>query len=138
MTRMTPEEITAFIDEMAGGGPQHLVIEAAGDKAARVRMKFSTDVLRPGGIVSGPSLMTLADYVVWVAVLAEVGPEPMTVTVSLNIHFLKPGMQRDVVAEARLHKVGKRLATGDVVMYSDGDSEPIAQASVTYSIPQRG
>jgi acyl-coenzyme A thioesterase PaaI-like protein len=92
--------------------------------------------LRPGGIVGGPALMSLADYAVWVALLGEIGPEPMTVTVNLTINFFKPIPGGDVIAETRLHKVGKRLASGDVLMFADGDDEPAAQASVTYSIPQ--
>jgi uncharacterized protein (TIGR00369 family) len=137
MSVMGPAEISAFLEEIAPGVSGWMVVEEAGDRAARVRMLFSTDALRPGGIVSGPSLMSLADFAVWVAVLAEVGPEPMTVTVNLNINFLRQVPPGDVIAETRLHKVGKRLATGDVVMYGDGDPEPVAQASVTYSIPQR-
>ena len=92
--------------------------------------------LRPGGIVGGPALMTLADYAVWVALLGEIGPQPMAVTVSLNINFYKPVFGGDVIAETRLHKVGKRLASGDVLMFGEDEDEPAAQASVTYSIPQ--
>jgi uncharacterized protein (TIGR00369 family) len=133
---MDAQEITAFLKEISPETDGSFVIEDVGDHTARVRMLFAPDRLRPGGIVGGPSLMTLADFAVWVAVLAAVGPEPMTVTVNLNIHFLRPVPPGDVVAETRLHKVGKRLATGDVVMYADGDAEPVAQASVTYAIPR--
>ena len=66
-----------------------------------------------------------------------IGPVAMSVTVSLTIHFLRPAPPGDVVAEARLHKVGRRLATGDVLLYADGEAEPVAHATVTYSIPSR-
>jgi uncharacterized protein (TIGR00369 family) len=79
--------------------------------------------------------MALADTAVWVAVLSVVGRVAMTVTVDLNIHFLRPAAPVDVVAEARLLKIGRRLAVGDVLMYSDGDPEPVAHATVTYAIP---
>jgi uncharacterized protein (TIGR00369 family) len=133
MTKMGPAEIHAFLDEISPGANDSFRVEEVGERTARVRM--SSAWLRPGGIVGGPSLMSLADYAVWVAVLAQIGPEPMTVTVSLNIHFLRPIPPGDVVAHARLHKLGKRLAVGDVLMYADGDDEPAAQATVTYSIP---
>jgi len=134
---MDAAEVNAFLEEIGKGTTDHYVVEEIGHRSARSRMLFTQDRLRPGGIVGGPSLMALADFAVWVALLGEVGPEPMTVTVSLHINFLKPVPPGDVIADTRLHKVGKRLATGDVVMYADGDDEPAAQASVTYSIPQR-
>ena len=65
------------------------------------------------------------------------GREAMTMTVNLNINFFRPGAPVDVIADVRLHRVGKRLATGDVLMYSEGDTDPIAQATVTYAIPSR-
>ena len=135
MSVLGPDEIHAFLDEIAPGTNDQYVIEGVGSRTARIRMV--SPWLRPGGIVGGPALMSLADYAVWVALLGEIGPEPMTVTVSLTINFFKPIPGGDVIAETRLHKVGKRLASGDVLMYADGDEEPAAQASVTYSIPQR-
>jgi uncharacterized protein (TIGR00369 family) len=134
---VTAEELTAWLDEVWPGTTSVYAIEHAGDRSARVRMRYSEERLRPGGIVSGPALMALADMAVWCAVLAEVGPEPMCVTVDLTIHFLRPAVADDVIAETRLHKVGKRLAVGDVEMRSaaDPDGDPVAHATVTYAIP---
>jgi uncharacterized protein (TIGR00369 family) len=133
---LTAEELTRQLEEVWPGTARGYLIEDVGDHAATVRMRFSEDRLRPGGIVAGPALMALADMAVWVAVLGVVGFEPMCVTVDLNIHFLQPAPPADVVAEARLHKVGKRLAVGDVVMHSDAVPEgPVAHATVTYAIP---
>jgi len=131
----TPQEVHDFLESVWPGSMDAYRIEEIGERTARVRMAHDPKRLRPGGIVAGPALMALADCAVWVALLGEVGLEAMTVTVSLNISFFRPGPPADVIAETRLHKVGKRLATGDVLMYSDGDPEPIAMATVTYAIP---
>jgi uncharacterized protein (TIGR00369 family) len=132
---MDPAQVHAFLDEIAPGTTRGFVIESIGERTARIRMLFGPDRLNPGGVVGGPHLMTLADTAVWVAVLGVVGPEPTTVTVSLTIHFLRRVPPGDVIAETRLHKVGSRLATGDVLMYADGDPEPVAHATVTYAMP---
>jgi uncharacterized protein (TIGR00369 family) len=102
---------------------------------ARVRMLFNDSRLRPGGTISGPALMTLADTGLWVALLAMIGREPLSVTSHLDIDFLRKPAAADVVAETTLYKVGKRLAVGDVLMYSAGETVPCARASVTYAIP---
>ena len=142
MPVLDPEGIREFLEELAPGATRGFVIEDVGERSARVRMPFAPERLRPGGTVGGPALMTLADTVIWVALLGEIGPVPNTVTVSMTIHFLRPAPATDVIAEARLHKVGKRLATGDVLMYSvdgavtpldDPLEDPVAHATVTYS-----
>ena len=130
-------EVRDFLEEVWPGSTSSYVIEDVGDGTARLRMPHSRERLRPGGIVAGPALMALADCAVWVALLGVIGREAMTVTVNLNINFFRPGPPVDVLADVRLHRVGKRLATGDVLMYSDGDPDPIALATVTYSIPSR-
>ncbi|MEX2100089.1 MAG: PaaI family thioesterase [Acidimicrobiia bacterium] len=135
---MTAGELSAWLEEVWPGTTSAYVIEDIGPRMARVRMKFSQERLRPGGIVAGPALMALADMAVWVAVLGEVGLEPMCVTIDLNIHFLRPAPPGDVVADVRLHKVGKRMAVGDVVMRSDAledDKGPVAHSTVTYAVP---
>ncbi len=128
-------DITEFLDEIWPGVTSTLTIEEVTDRGARVRMSASPDRLRPGGIVSGPALMSLADTAVWAAVLGVVGRVAMTVTADLTIHFLRPAPPADVIGVARLHKIGRRLAVGDVLLYSDGDPEPVANATVTYAIP---
>jgi len=79
--------------------------------------------------------MGLTDFAMYVAILASIGPVPLAVTTSLNINFLRKPEQRDLVAEARLIKLGKRLAVGEVEIYSDGNDEMVAHATATYSIP---
>ena len=82
--------------------------------------------------------MALADVAMYVALLGEIGLVPLAVTTSLNINFLRKPAQKDVIGEARLLKVGKRLAVGEVTLFSDGDPEPVAHVTCTYSIPPAG
>lgn len=115
-----------------------LAIEAVWERGCRVRQAFRAFSLRPGGTISGPTIMALADFAMYVAVLAAIGPVPSAVTINLNINFLRKPAPRDLVAEARLLKLGKRLATGEVTICSDGETEPVAHVTSTYSIPPEG
>jgi acyl-coenzyme A thioesterase PaaI-like protein len=92
-------------------------------------------MLRPGGTISGPTMMALTDFTMYVALLSAIGWVPLAVTTQLNINFLRRPEPVDLIAEGRLLKLGKRLAVGEVVMRSNGQPEPIAQATSTYSIP---
>ena len=92
--------------------------------------------LRPGGTLSGPSLFGLADVAFYLAILSRIGPKALTVTTNCSIDFMrKPAAGRPLRAEARILKLGKVLAVGDVLIYSEGQLEPVARASLTYSIP---
>jgi uncharacterized protein (TIGR00369 family) len=101
----------------------------------RVRRHFHPRTLRPGGTVSGPIMMALADFTMYLAVLSAIGWVPLAVTTNFSINFLRKPAPRDVLAEARLFKLGKRLAVGEIALYSDGDDEMVAHATSTYSIP---
>ncbi|MGH6683316.1 MAG: PaaI family thioesterase [Pseudolabrys sp.] len=103
----------------------------------RVRWTFDAASVRPGGTLSGPTMMELADFAMYVAVCSAVGPQPLAVTTNLNINFLRKPAQADLTARARLLKVGKRLAVGEVAIYSVGQAEPVAHVTSTYSIPAR-
>jgi len=133
--RLDAAQITEFLTDVFPGAMERFVIEDVGPMWARVRMKYSEFQLRPGGTISGPSLMTLADTGLWVALLAMIGREPLSVTSHLDIDFLRKPAPADVVAETVLHKIGRRLAVGTVLMYSAGEDAPCARASVTYAIP---
>ncbi|MEA2928253.1 MAG: hypothetical protein QOG38_681 [Hyphomicrobiales bacterium] len=110
-------------------------IEDAWHGGCRIRRKFSARMLRPGGTISGPTMMAMTDFAMYVAILASIGPVPLAVTTNLNINFLRKPAQRDLIAEARLMKLGKRLAVGEVLIWSDGEEEMVAHATSTYSIP---
>jgi len=112
-----------------------LSIEAVWDGGCRVRQAFRELHVRPGGTISGPTMMALADFAMYVAVLGAIGPVPLAVTINLNINFLRKPAPRDLTGEARLLKLGKRLATGEVWIRSDGEEDPVAHVTSTYSIP---
>jgi uncharacterized protein (TIGR00369 family) len=137
MPAMTIAELNAFF---AAHFPQvnfDWQIEELADKTVRVRLRFQDLHLRPGGTISGPTLMTLADTVMYVLVLSQLGPVALAVTTNLNINFLRKAAPRDVIAQGRMLKLGARLAVGEVMMFSEGDAELVAHATVTYSIPPR-
>ena len=114
-----------------------LKIEEVWHGGGRVRQIYRARLLRPGGTISGPTMMALADFAMYVGVLASIGPVPLAVTTNLNINFLRKPEARDLVAECRLLKLGKRLAVGEVTILSDGAPEPVAHVTSTYSIPAR-
>jgi uncharacterized protein (TIGR00369 family) len=111
------------------------VIEGVWRGGCRLRRHFHPKSLRPGGTVSGPIIMALADVAMYVAVLSAIGWVPLAVTTNLNINFLRKPAPRDLLAEARLLKLGKRLAVGEVGIRSDGGDELVAHVTSTYSIP---
>ena len=109
-------------------------------EAGRVvmRMPFDRGHLRPGGTVSGPVMLALADVAVYALVLGLIGPVEMAVTTSLNANFLRRPRARDLIAEARILKLGRRLAVGEVTIHSDGEEEAVCHVTATYSIPPLG
>ena len=102
-----------------------------------MRLLYRETHLRPGGTISGPALMTLADTAMYLLVLAHIGPIALAVTTNLNINFLRKPAPKDVLAEVKLLKLGARLAVGEVAMYSEDEAEAVAHATLTYSIPPR-
>ncbi len=135
---MTREDLTAFLDlefpQMHAGGRTYHVDEI-GPLSARMRMDYHERHLRPGGTLSGPSMMALADLALYAAILAHIGPVGLAVTTSLNFNFLRKPEPRGLIAECRLLKLGKRLAVGEVSIFSEGNPEVVCHATGTYSIP---
>lgn len=119
--------------------PQSLVkceIESVVDKGATVIFHVDENDLRPGGTVSGPTMMTAADYGLYIAILGEIGIVGLTVTTNMNINFLrKPSGGKNLRGVCKLMKVGKVLIVGEVYLYSVDSDEPIAHVTGTYSIP---
>ena len=139
MPRMSVDELEQFLDSHFPDMAQRAVsVERVDENFARVRLRYHDRHLRPGGTIAGPSLMMLADMAMYMALLAMIGPVALAVTTNLNINFLRKPAQADVIGECKILKLGKRLAVGEVTMYSEGDAEPVAHATVTYSIPAGG
>jgi len=131
---VSKEEMNKFLNSEF---PQtKCTVESLGDKSATVRHKVGFNELRPGGTVSGPVLMTVADLALYVAILGEIGLVALTVTTSLTINFLrKPSSEKDIIGVCSLLKVGKTLAVGEVALYSEGNADLVAHVVGTYAIP---
>jgi uncharacterized protein (TIGR00369 family) len=118
-------------------GGRAMRIEAAGVRHARVRLKKLQRHLRPGGTVSGPTMFTLADFSVYVAIIATLGEAGIeAVTTNMNINFLAKPEPRDLIACVRLLRVGRRLAVGETELFLDGAPNLVAHAIATYALPQ--
>jgi uncharacterized protein (TIGR00369 family) len=110
------------------------VLEVEGDRAL-LKLPYASRQLRPGGVISGPTMMSLADTAAYAMILARIGEVALSVTTSLNIHFLRGCKPGDLYAEATLLKLGRRIATVDVLMWTEGRERAAAKATVAYAIP---
>jgi uncharacterized protein (TIGR00369 family) len=137
--KMDVAELEAFLArDFPQVGDMFTILEV-GAGTLKVRLNVKEEHLRPGGTVSGPTMFALADVGIYLAVLAVIGPVGLAVTTNCSIDFMrKPVAGVDLVAECRILKLGRVLAVGDVLIYSEGDARPVARASMTYSIPQSG
>jgi uncharacterized protein (TIGR00369 family) len=111
--------------------------EAMGEGKATIRLPFRQDFVRPGGTIAGPAMMALADCAMYAAVLAMRGDAIMAVTSNLSIHFLRAPKPVDIVAEAELLRMGRRLAVVEVTLYSAGDEKAVAHIAGTYALPSQ-
>ena len=126
--------LTAEFPEMFGPKGVY-AIEKLWCGGAIVRRRYHQRSLRPGGTLSGATMMALADFTMYVAVLSAIGWVPLAVTTNLNINFLRKPAPGDLLAEARLIKLGKRLAVGEIAIRSEGAEDLVAHTTSTYSIP---
>jgi acyl-coenzyme A thioesterase PaaI-like protein len=134
---MTAAELDAFLRTEL---PQmfnydDLTIEHADGQTCQMRQRLRQSMLRPGGTISGPTLMAVADFAMYAVLLSAIGPIGLAVTTNLSINFLRRGQPGQDVLAARLLKLGKRLAVGEVNLLSGASPHPIAHAISTYSIP---
>jgi uncharacterized protein (TIGR00369 family) len=135
MLRFTIPELQAYIDEVFPQQRGRFEVLEMRPHFLRARMVARDQDLRPGGTVSGPALFALADCAYYMATLAMIGPEPLTVTTSCAIDFMRKPGPGALTAEARVLKLGRTLSVGDVLIFSEGVDEAVARASFTYSIP---
>lgn len=135
---MDRDALTAFLARDFGQVAADFTVERADAAGVTLRLRVAERHLRPGGTVSGPAMFGLADVAMYLAILSRIGPVALAVTTNCSIDFMrKPAAGRDVLAEARLLKLGRVLAVGDVLLFSEGGAEPVARAGMTYSIPPR-
>lgn len=134
---MTPSK-AEISDFLVNNFPQtRCIVEDVGKGTSVIRHNITEAELRPGGTVSGPVLMFVADVALYVAIFGEIGIVPMAVTTNININFLrKPSASASILGVCKLIKMGKTLAVGEVTMYSEGNPDPVAHAVGTYSIPR--
>jgi len=136
---LTTETVSRIINETFPGihsAGRLITIEAVGARKARARLAFDPGHLRPGGTVSGPAMFTLADFTIYVALIATLGEAGIpAVTSNLSINFLLRPEPLDVIADATLLRIGRRLAYAEVALYSEGRAEMIAHATASYAIP---
>ena len=134
--KMDAAALTAFLHRDFGQVAQDFVVDHVSPEVLRLRMPVAERHLRPGGTVSGPAMFALADVALYLAILSRLGPVALAVTTNCAIDFMrKPAAGRNLWAEARLLKLGRLLAVGDVMIFSDGVPDPVARASLTYAIP---
>jgi uncharacterized protein (TIGR00369 family) len=138
IAKMSVAELEQFlrVEFPQSFGSGDTIIERADGASCLLRQRFNERMLRPGGTVSGPTLMALADCAMYVVLLSAIGPVGLAVTTNLNINFLRKGQAgQDVLADAKILKLGKRLAVGEVNLKSGTSPDPIAHVTATYSIP---
>lgn len=141
MTAMSLQETRGFLDRefpQLNDGGRFYHLEAVGPLSATMRLDHHPRFLRPGGTISGPAMMALADYALYAAILSNIGPVALAVTTSLSFNFLRKPGAAGLIAECRLIKLGRRLAVGDVRITDAGTDELVCHATGTYSIPPSG
>lgn len=137
--QMDRDALNAFLDTDFSEVAHMFRVDEARDNALTLRLLPSPAHLRPGGTVSGPTLFALADVAIYLTILSMIGPKALTVTTNAGMDFMrKPPAGVDLLCETRLLKLGRVLAVGDALIYAEGDSRPMARASMTYSIPPTG
>lgn len=136
--KMDKEALMAFLAaEFPQVGAEFQVEEVTAD-GCTIRLIVSKNHLRPGGTISGPTMFALADVGMYLAILSRIGPVGLAVTTNCSIDFMrKPAAGLDLICEARLLKLGRVLAVGDVLIRSEGQPEVVARAGLTYSIPPK-
>jgi uncharacterized protein (TIGR00369 family) len=135
---MTEAELSAFMARAFPQAADDFLVEHLTEDGIVMRLKVAEKHLRPGGTVSGPSIFGLADVAVYLAILSRIGPVALAVTTNGAVDFLrKPAAGVDLLAEARLLKLGRVLAVGDVLIRSEGMEAPVARSNMTYSIPPK-
>lgn len=135
---MEQAALTAFLQAEFAQVAGEMAVGAVDETGVTLRLHPNERHLRPGGTISGPAMFALADVAMYLAILSRIGPVALAVTTNASIDFMrKPAAGRDLLASARILKLGRVLAVGDVMIHSDGQADPVARAGMTYSLPPR-
>ncbi|MCU1356827.1 MAG: hypothetical protein JWM89_2245 [Acidimicrobiales bacterium] len=135
MVAMNPDDLNEFLAMAFPGGQMPMRVTRADDDGVEMVRDYEDGSLRPGGTISGPVLMALADGIAYMAVVSRIGPEPLTVTSHLAIDFLRKPPPAGLRAEAEIIKIGRRQAVIAVRIHSEQDDELVAYSTVTYALP---
>ena len=136
---VTAEEIDVFIQEAFGGrgpslnAPKTNYVDAG---RAIIEMNIDKNMLRPGGFISGPTQMAIADHAAYIAIFTMMGIKPMALTSNLNIDFLRPCQGDAIIADARIIKMGRALAVINVEIRGNASEKMASQLTVTYALPK--
>ncbi|MFV0475426.1 MAG: PaaI family thioesterase [Pikeienuella sp.] len=132
---LSPKEVMAFLEEVFPAVDGRFEMIELAPMRVRIRRRTGPADIRPGGTVSGPAMFEAVDCGFYVALLAMIGRQALTVTTNATINFLNKPADAPLICEARILKLGKLLATGDAMVWSEGDARPVAHATLTYAIP---
>lgn len=135
MVAMNPAELDAFLAAAFPDAPLPFRVTRSDDDGVEVTQPFGPGQLRPGGTISGPTLMTLADTVAYVAVVSQIGPEFLTVTSHLAIDFLRKPPAAGLRATGEVLKLGRRQALVAIRIHSEQGDDLVAHATATYALP---
>jgi uncharacterized protein (TIGR00369 family) len=116
-------------------GTLAMQVESVLPGSVTIRVPYRDEFIRPGGTISGPVMMAVADFAMYGVVLSLIGRVDLAVTTNLSINFLRRPTPGDVVARARILKLGKRLAVGEVLLHAGEAEDLVAHVTSTYSIP---
>ena len=133
----TPEQLNELLESVFPGSDRMFSVDSVDTEGIVLRCMPTEKHLRPGGTVSGPLLMAMADTAMYLAIFSRLGLVTMAVTTNLNMNFLRRAPLGDLLGHTRLLKLGSKLASGDVTIYADRHDAPVAHASVTYALPPR-
>ena len=134
--KISKQELQALTtDAVPLAGQLGVEVDEVRSGSVLMRVPYRSEFVRPGGTIAGPVMMALADFAVYGAVLTLIGYVELAVTTNLSINFLRRPKPGDVYAHARILKLGKRLAVGEVLLHMGDEEQLVAHVTATYSIP---
>jgi uncharacterized protein (TIGR00369 family) len=135
--RLSRDELVAFLNEVFPVVARPNLGELVSVAPGRVRtiLQPPPALARPGGIVSGPTLVGLIDFAAYAVVLAHARGVEMAVTTTLSVSFLRPCRLEPIFADAYLLKLGRRFASIDTRVWQSTEDHLVAQATVGYALP---